>query len=377
MHPHAGNTRPQLPGAVRRGWPLLLGLAAAGCSTVPEVLVARPWSRVLAAEAAIPVRSRIQVTATGATQPLVGDEGLLQSQLAAQAAELLARRGFVVSDDRPEFVVALHYRTERQFQSVSRLVTFGGGSMPVYRFHYDSWALGVMAAAAVSAAAAPPATVSTARNEDFFRHVLALEILDLSGKSVWKGETVWDQRDLDIRDGLDFVLQSILSHLPKDEAALPAVPAVDPDKVDAYVTIEMGWREDLAETSRRYTCPALPFHIDFAPYLTHIIGRAVRDWEALPAFVDLMRTAEFALPRGGDYDEPLHPKLWSRVRLGGTYRLGPDQRQVHVLIDLTGEKQGYRVDSCRLVDGKEFARFQADLAKWRRALESFYDVYRK
>lgn len=129
-----------------------------------------------------------------------------------------------------------------------------------------------------------------------------------------------------------------------------------------------------------YSCPALPYRISFQQLDQGVEATAlpssIENQEALPAYVDLLTSAECALPLGqSDYDNPLLTTLWSEVELGGQYLLGGSTSPVNIIVHLTGRPSGYEVDDCRIATGKDFAEFQKKLAKWKQALQIYYDVY--
>lgn len=351
--------------------------ALVGCSTVPTVLVERPWSRVLATNEPLPVRSRISIRANGTTSPLTGSESLLQGEIVDRVRHLLERRGFVVTNQSPSFVAEVTYRTEQRTEvrqslmmtSHSYSVTAGGDP--------TASALGVIAAGSVAVTnSTTVSNVVTNTTQDFFRHTIAIDIRRPDGDVVWKGEAQWDQWDVDIlRSSLDSSLQYVLSELPRDEGSPSTIRALKEDRIKAYLRIVMGPEPRHGGHQAAYACPALPFHIEFRPWGHRGLDPGIENPDLLPAFIDLMHTAEFALPTGGDYSKPLDIDIWSDVELGGTYLIAPSMRRVNLLIRLTGQKSGYAVDRCWEASDSDYAQFQQKMSEWRQALAAYYDVY--
>jgi hypothetical protein len=172
-------------------------------------------------------------------------------------------------------------------------------------------------------------------------------------------------------------LQVLFSQLPYDPGHLPNVPAIKVGKEASFYRTycEGGW----------FACPALPSRIAFDPLPADIdyllsdgpspLGRT-REPKALAAYLDLIQTAEFALPLGSDdYSDPLARKLWSKARLGGQYELKPSGAVVNVLITLKGRTNGYLVDECYLATNQEYREFMSNLNAWQDAIREYFDFY--
>jgi hypothetical protein len=97
----------------------------------------------------------------------------------------------------------------------------------------------------------------------------------------------------------------------------------------------------------------------------------------LAAYVDLIQTAEFALPDGDDRDweNPIDVRLWKSVTLGGQYLMGISKKPINVIIKLSGEKNGYYIDNAKVVSDNEYAVFQQKLYRWKKALNNYSDYY--
>jgi len=100
--------------------------------------------------------------------------------------------------------------------------------------------------------------------------------------------------------------------------------------------------------------------------------------EALESYMNLILTAEYALPIGNrNYKNPLEKSNWAKVQLGGIYYLGEDNLPVNILITLRGESKGYCVENCKIVSVDEYLRYEDKLLEWQQAVSKMYDVYER
>lgn len=235
--------------------------------------------------------------------------------------------------------------------------------------------LGVSIARTISALSSRSTTVGTQSAEQIlsYTHTIAIEISSKDGLALWKGESTWDTGDLNILIGIIPALQLILSDLPSDRSVRPEVPEVKDTHINNYFRLmcKDAW----------FTCPALPYRIYFAEHSQSIAGPkapvGINNPNALAAYVDLVQTAEYALPGGDEkaWKNPLELSLWKNVTLGGQYFLGPDKKAVNIIIELTGKSDGYYIEKCKIADDKEYSDFNLRLRMWREALYYYYDVY--
>ncbi|MFH1863034.1 MAG: hypothetical protein ABH878_09530, partial [bacterium] len=187
---------------------------------------------------------------------------------------------------------------------------------------------------------------------------------------IWKNDALWNTNDPDVNEKGKFVLQLILSKLPNDPKYRPDIKEIKPEHEVNYINIEC--------LNRWFTCPALPYRISFGSK-TKLQKRpleGIENPQALAAYVDLIQTAEMALPLGeGNPKDPLDLSLWSQVQLGGQYLLGPDKQAINALVILHGKRDGYYIQKCWLVSDEEFARFKSDLSAWRQTLLDYCAVF--
>jgi hypothetical protein len=356
----------------------IVALLCCACATAPVREAWRPWVRTQGEREALQPGAALSINVAGETSPLLGGEELLQEALRGQLALLLERRGFRVVEAGSEAAVALRYRTtaqertssvftatQRQFQLQSTGSAAGSAS---------SGGLGVAIATAVARAASSSSSTVTqvTRSETVYTHVLALEIEDAASTALWKGEASWESALPDLQGVAGYALRLLCAELPTLDEPQP-VPAVKRDRYDDFLRLEI--------RDRSFASPALPNPVSFYNH-----GREQQAFVdpieaeaqfAMPAFLDLLQTAEYALPehRRDGWSNPLDPQLWRRVTLGGRYLVGAAREPVAAMIDLTGNAGGYRVARCWLAGDDEYARFQADLSQWRERLREFFDVY--
>jgi hypothetical protein len=232
--------------------------------------------------------------------------------------------------------------------------------------------LGVSAARAVAAASNLPVSrmLQVSRQVTSYIHIISMEIHDKDAELVWEGESTWDSPDLSMLPELLPTLQLILSALPSDPECRPEIAEVDSSHAFNYFKLECD--------NRWFSCPGLPYKIAFKTPLEGFtnLPSCIKGGNALAAFVDLMQTAEYALPDGGrDWRNPLDPSLWGKVILGGQYLLGPARKPLNVLIKLSGKSSGYFIDKCWIASEADYRDFQQNLSKWQKVIQEYYDVY--
>jgi len=345
-----------------------ISLILIGCATVPKFYVPRPWTRTLASPEKPQIGAKLKVEVTGTTLPLLGNEQLTAENIREKLSYLLRRRGFTVQDDSPDYIVQLYYKTDRndklQFSS-----TIASYNMAAFAIATGSGAgatsgLGVSIARAVGALATRSSTIGQQSVEQLlsYTHTIAVEIHNQNDNIFWKGEAAWDSYELNIINRILTAIQLILSDLPSDPTYRPEIAEVKRSHAENYF--------DLYCRGKWFTCPALPYRIAFAQ-------SAIRNTTAFAAYIDLIQTAEFALPSGdnNDWKNPIQTSLWEKVTLGGQYLIGADQKPTNVLIKLTGQEEGYDIEKCWVANDEEYAKFEQRMQEWRQALADYYDVF--
>jgi len=350
------------------------------CATVPSVKVAQPWNRSLRGNESVKLAGRIKVEVTGTTTPLLGKENLLSAQIRETLTSLLKRRGFVVDESMPDYLIQLTYKTDRvsklessssvSSRSVDQIVsstTSGAGATS---------GLGVSIARAITALTSKSTASAQQSTEEVFSytHTLSIEITNRKLDLIWKGESTWDSDELNLISQIIPALQSILSDLPSDRTIKPEMPEVKLTHIDNFYKLKC---EDIA-----FSCPALPYRIFVAEHnalkdAKTSIANSVKNPYALAAYLDLIQTAEYAIPDGDEQDwkDPIQVSLWRKTTLGGQYLIGSKKTPVNIIIKLSGKSEGYYLDDCQVVSDEEYAKFQEQLSKWQSALADYYDVY--
>lgn len=352
-----------------------------GCNQVPSVLVQKPWNRSIKANQIIEPTKNIKIEVIGTTLPLVGSEQLTAEQLRSYLTQLITRRGFIIENDKYEYLAKLSYKTEKSSRTVA-YSSLSSISSQTYSTSVTSGMgisqnFGVNIAQAVSSLKSNTRVTTTQITEEieFYVHTIAIELSNRDGALLWKGESTWNSAEPDILNRITFNLQLLLSNLPSDKAVRPEIPEVKDTHVDNYYRLQC--------KGYYFTCPALPFRILFnregEAQFNLFTKEKVKNKNALAAYIDLIQTAEYALPNGNEknWKNPLEMSLWEKVTLGGQYYLGPDKTPVNVIIQLQGKQEGYYIDECKIATAEEFSDFSNNMDKWREVLSNYFDMYKK
>lgn len=351
-----------------------------GCRSLPNQLDL-PWFRHLHSGEIPSPPAHISVTVTGSTRPLIGDEALLVANIRHSFEFLITRRGFVLDRDNPDFVAQIEYRTERydrlNYSSVTQAVHSSAAVSGVGINTRASQALGVSLAMSITALSASGSTtaIQTTQQYTSYTHSISIQLRNRAGRLIWKGESTWDSPSLDLGSRIVFPLQLILSDLPSDGSVIPKVNRVKDSHALNYYRVE-------CDPPNWFTCPSLPYRIFFdsrerpSPLL-NAVPKQIKDTKALAAYVDLLQTAEYALPGGDstDWGDPLKPTLWNSVTLGGKYYLGDDNQPTNILIELTSKPDGYYITRGAIVSDDEFQKFSERFDRWKHALNEYYDFF--
>ncbi|MFH1897667.1 MAG: hypothetical protein ABH886_05440 [Candidatus Desantisbacteria bacterium] len=356
-------------------------LLLVGCATVPSLRVSQPWIRSLESNQVIVPTKTIKIEVDGSTSPLLGSERLTSERLRSSLSNLIKRRGFTIDNGTYTYLVKLSYRTER-IDKMRFSSTVSSTHSQAYAISTNTGAdatsgLGVNIARAIGVLASRSSTVSnqTANQTLSYTHTISIELSNKESTILWKGESTWDSEELNLINGIIPAFQLILSDLPSDKSVRPEIPEVKDTHVKNYYRLECNgvW----------FTCPALPYRILFADnnngFNQFLIPTGILNQNGLAAYVDLIQTAEYALPDGdeNDWKDPLNISLWEKVTLGGQYYLGPQKTPVNILITLMGESDGYYISECKIANAKEFSEFNKKLTKWCEMLSDYYNVYKK
>lgn len=319
----------------------------------------------------------LEITVDGQTVPLLGAEDLTQLKIKNELTRLILRRGFQVSDSGNQYGLNLTYKTDRNDKL--RASSFSSSSNASQMWTGSSsgagatTGLGIAVARVVGAMSATSATRSSSfiGEEISYTHTVAIEITEPGHGLIWKGEAVWESPELDILRRITPSLQVVLSELPSNSKTVPEVSEVKLSHAPNYYKLEC---EDTW-----FSCPALPYWIELRQVGDYPgeVSQCFRDSAAMAAFVDLIQTAEFAVPQGNrrDLRDPLLLELWSKALLGGEYLLMPSKRKVRVLVRLEAHTGGYYANKCWVANDVDWADFQSQLANWKKSLQEYYDVF--
>lgn len=315
---------------------LILAALLNSCATTPSVHAWRPYTRVLGSSDMLNEDMPLSIRVAGETQPFLGNDEVLIEEIERQAKQLLQRRGFQVVIDPDALTLNLTFLTETK-EFVSNDLLIGTGSK------YSSFSnsstgmgygagIGVLVAQMVSGSQQSSSTMVSSQSDlvTSYRHTLSIAIED-SDMVLWQSDATWVSATPSILSELPTALQVIFSNLPNTSKSAIMVPAIKPDREDTFY--------ELYCKNNWFSCPALPYRIRF-PQSTSNAGTLnkssfINDPQAFSAFIDLLQTAEYALPKGsGKFDDPMSSSLWAKAQLGGKYKLGDNAEEVFILIDL-------------------------------------------
>ncbi len=358
---------------------LILGIMFVSCATTPSIHAWRPYTRVLGSAGIIGENGKLNIQVVGDTEPFLGSDQVLNLEVENLVRQLLQRRGFQVTEEAEALRLELSYLTEKK-EFVANDLLIGTGSK------YSSIAgnsitagygagIGVLLAQMVSGTQQSNSTVISNKSDlvTSYRHTLAIEIKNME-KVIWQSDATWISSTPNIQNELPTALQVIFSNLPNKSDVSVVVPEVRPEREDTFY--------ELYCKNTWYTCPALPYRIRFpqssgkSPSSSVTVSYFVKGSEAFSAYIDLLQTAEYALPKGSkDFSDPMSSTLWAKAQLGGHYRLGENGKEVFLIIDLVGEPAGYVVKNCSIVNESEYSDHLLSMSEWRDALRSYFDVY--
>ncbi len=360
-------------------------LLIVGCATVPSYRVPQPWIRSLKSSQPIDPTKSIKIEVAGVTSPLLGNEQLTSEKLRSTLTQLIKRRGFTIATGDYDYLVKLSYKTDRadkmEFSSSISTANTQSSMISSQTGAGATSGLGVSIARAIGLLSSSSSTVAAQSTEQMlsYTHTIAIEICGRDGGLLWKGESTWDSEELNLISRIIPAMQLILSDLPSDKTVRPEIPEVKETHVSNYYRLECYdfW----------FTCPALPYRIVFSDnnsrnsvdkLLPISIPSGVSDLKAFAGYVDLIQTAEYALPEGDEssWADPLKVSLWEKVTLGGQYLLGTQKNPISILISLIGKKDGYYIHECKIATDNEYAEYNKKLVNWRQALSNYYDVFK-
>jgi hypothetical protein len=222
-------------------------------------------------------------------------------------------------------------------------------------------------------------SVSKTETIKSYIHSISVEINNKTRECVWKGEATWDSGNLNLGNELQSAFQILFARLPA-KYKIPKVREIKKEKAVNFCELNI--------RGKWFVNPALPYRVQFvygAAQANNTMPQGkIKDVRVLSAYVDLIKTAEFALPTGRyyslgkvDYSYPLENDLWSTVYLGGKYQLIPGEEKVNVLVELNGTLKGYEINKAWIATEEEYKEFEENMQDWKEALKDYFDIYVK
>ncbi|NGP90265.1 DUF4136 domain-containing protein [Fodinibius halophilus] len=359
----------------------------ASCATTPQVQVERPWTRTLGQAQSIELGSSIFINVSGDEEYLLIDNPLMDNSVYNVIKNQLVRRDFeiVSSKNDAEYVLNVEYQSKDVQVMQTELSSFQSS----YQQSASGSGYGVLAALAVSEQTSSNQSVNQAEvsTQTAYRHTLGFSITQ-NDQTVWTGESTWKSSSLDVSNRITSTTQLLLSKLPGYGEVTPRVKAVNPEKKNNY------YNQFIKGNS--FFGPSLPYLINFYKLSGSRTGpnssgsrtrpnqglsisesniARISNPRILHAIVDLIQTAEYALPKEPNYENPISTSQWAKVKLGGEYYIGNDDEKTYIIVNLVGDKTGYNIDSASKVNRQEYNRFLNDLKKWITALNNYYEVF--
>lgn len=349
---------------------LLAGIISS-CATTPELAVPQPWTRSMGNPYEIHNNAKIALAIHGSEEHLVLNNSLMDDYIYGTIAEQLSRRNFriVSQDENPDYTFSVFYSSK----DIERTRTEAMTSQRSAYQSYTGSGTGILAAIAVSSQAAGSASASRAVTSSYtaYRHTIGFSIHDNLDDLIWTGESTWECTGKDVSNRMITVTQILLSNIPGYGEFAPRINAVNKEKESNFI--------HLYANNRSFSGPALPYLINFETTstmssLSEFRFRGVETRIAY-AVIDLIQTAEYAVPVNPDYNKPLASNQWNRVKLGGKYYLGNDYQPTYILVELRGSRNSYTIRSASSVSEREYENFKDDLKRWQQALSEYYDVF--
>jgi hypothetical protein len=342
-----------------------------GCTSVQPVPIPRQWTRQLGDPTSIKLNSTIQVEVKGQTDPMVGGEELIQHELELILSDLLVRRGNNISNIKPDIKMILFYKTERAEKT--KLAMYSSSNSD----NVNYFGIGVRAAQNINASSMGSQAEINYSKETWYTHTIAIEAFRAE-TAIWKGESTWDSKDPDILKESKSALQYPLANLIKDNNHAINIQEVKESHLLDYFTIKC---------KRRWlTCPGLPYRVAFPRYIGYMgawnyvedikeLPKYIQNRENISAYIDLVETAESALPNGiGDSKNLFDTKIWNEITLGGLYAISGKTKKIIILLSIT--PVGYITTSCKEASDYEWRKYQSDLEIWNSKLRENWSMYK-
>lgn len=350
---------------------IIIVVSFTSCAITPNIQAPRPWTRTLGQSESIETGTSIYIDVSGDEDHLLLDNSLMDKSVYAVVKEQLNRRNFKIHKNKSsaDYVLFVDYQSKEEKIVQTEISSFQSS----YQESASTSGYGVLAALAVAEQASSSQSRSqvAVAEQTAYKHTLGFSIHQ-NDEMVWTGESTWKSSNVDISNRMTSVTQLLLSNLPGYGERTPRVKAVNPEKRNNYFKLFI--------SGNSFVGPSLPYMINFKPLKSVIRTeepeiKGISNPRILHAVVDLIQTAEFALPTDPDYENPIDIGQWAKVKLGSEYYIGDDKQKTHIIIELTGDKRGYNISNASKVNRQEYSSFLNDLKKWQTALTNYYSVF--
>lgn len=355
---------------------IVVTLVLCSCAQLPRT-VYRPWNRTLS-ENPIPIEigSKVSVNVKSIETPLLGSDELINNEIGEKVKDLMERRGFFITDANPEYTMSVLYRTFQKTKNTTFTNNENSSDMFAASYVNNYGVLLANTMASTLAGSVSSTTHSVQMEQTVYQHTICIEIFSANGKEVWRYDTLSENGSVDILEVYTPLLQIALSGLPSSHKVIPRVKKLRPDKFADFASMNL--------LSGNYMCPALPNYISFKGD-RHYDSRKSRDSgfelpnvenkEATLAYLDLIETAEYAIPKKENGKWTLDSKIFSEVSLIGRYYLGNDTTPVNVFIELKGTPSSYVIRRARLINDNDYAALTKVYVDWVNSLKNYFNFY--
>jgi len=347
----------------------LLGilLFVSACSMVPRQ-IPKPWYRTLRGEQ-VQKGASLSIIAESDGTPLLGSDDLINQEIVETAKSLLLRRGFVLDEPNPDYVLKIKYITDKEsdisIQNTQEYPLYYAGSTSNMND-----AFGVLLASALSTSYyISSKTTITTNSYKRYNHLINCEIYNRDNAQLWKYDSRVASKSIDFLEHAHSMLQTAFCTLPSTGKVIPKVPLFREDKLLDYAQLYM--------ENRLFVCPALPSFIRFGGVYRSpdgFIPFGISEPKYLMAYIDLLQSAEYAIPKGSkkNWTNPTQRSLWKKVTLVGQYYVDNENTPINVVITLNGTGAYYLIKSCKTVSSDEYNSYLEKRKDWEEVLKEFF-----
>lgn len=355
---------------------IVVTLVICSCAQVPRN-VNRPWNRSLSENPIqIEIGSKVSVIVKSIETPLLGSDELINNEIGEKVRDLMERRGFFITDANPEYTMSVLYRTIQKAKNTTFTHNENRSNMFAASYASNYGVLLASSMASTLAGSVSNTTHSVQMEQTVYQHTIGIEIFAASGREVWHYDTLTENGSVDILEVYTPLLQIALSGLPSSHKVIPRVKRLRPERFADFASMNL--------LSGNYMCPALPNYISFTKYRNYNSSQSrysgfvlpnVENREATLAYLDLIETAEYAIPKKKNWKWTLDSSIFSEVSLIGRYYLGNDTTPVNVFIELKGTPSSYIISRARLINDNDYAVLTKVYVDWVNSLKNYFNFY--